>query len=249
MGQKVNPISLRLQLNKDWRSKWFAGKKDYASYLKHDLTVRKLIETKLGSRAAINKVDIERSPNLVTVTIQTAKAGVVIGRGGIGASELKADIEKIYGVPVRVNIEEIKRAELQAKLVAENIAHQLERRIAFRRAVKQAAAAAMRSGAKGVRIEVAGRLGGNEMSRREKEVQGSVQIWIRIFPHTPVTQKPQDVKMGSGKGNPEFFVAKVKPGTVMFEMDGVTEETAREAMRLAGHKLPVKTAFVIKKEQ
>jgi small subunit ribosomal protein S3 len=176
MGQKVNPISLRLQLNKDWRSKWFAGKKDYASYLKHDLTVRKLIETKLGSRAAINKVDIERSPNLVTVTIQTAKAGVVIGRGGIGASELKADIEKIYGVPVRVNIEEIKRAELQAKLVAENIAHQLERRIAFRRAVKQAAAAAMRSGAKGVRIEVAGRLGGNEMSRREKEVQGSVPL-------------------------------------------------------------------------
>src|SRR5436190_6452378 len=165
MGQKVNPISLRLQLNKDWRSKWIAGKKDYASYLKHDLTVRKLIETKLGSRAAINKVDIERSPNLVTVTIQTAKAGVVIGRGGTGAQELKDAIEKIYGVPVRVNIEEIKRSELQAKLVAENIAHQLEKRIAFRRAVKSAAGAAMRAGAKGVRIEIAGRLGGNEMSR------------------------------------------------------------------------------------
>ncbi len=176
MGQKVNPISMRLQVNKDWRSKWFAGKKDYSSYLKKDLTVRKLIDEKLGSRAAINKVDIERSPNLVTVTIQTAKAGVVIGRGGTGASELKSDIEKIYGVPSRVNIEEIKRAELQAKLVAENIAHQLERRIAFRRAVKQAAAAAMRSGAKGVRIEVAGRLGGNEMSRREKEIQGSVPL-------------------------------------------------------------------------
>ncbi len=176
MGQKVNPISMRLQVNKDWRSKWFAGKKDYSSYLKKDLTVRKLIDEKLGSRAAINKVDIERSPNQVTVTIQTAKAGVVIGRGGTGASELKNDIEKIYGVPVRVNIEEIKRAELQAKLVAENIAHQLERRIAFRRAVKQAAAAAMRSGAKGVRIEVAGRLGGNEMSRREKEIQGSVPL-------------------------------------------------------------------------
>ncbi|HSX18055.1 MAG TPA: 30S ribosomal protein S3 [Candidatus Saccharimonadales bacterium] len=176
MGQKVNPISMRLQVNKDWRSKWFAGKKDYANYLKQDLTARRLIDQKLGTRAAINKVDIERSPNLVTVTIQTAKAGVVIGRGGAGASELKVDIEKIYGVPVRVNIEEIKRAELQAKLVAENIAHQLERRIAFRRAVKQAAAAAMRSGAKGVRIEVAGRLGGNEMSRREKEVQGSVPL-------------------------------------------------------------------------
>ncbi|MBI4033748.1 30S ribosomal protein S3 [Candidatus Saccharibacteria bacterium] len=176
MGQKVNPISMRLQVSKDWRSKWFAGKRDYAGYLKQDLTARKLIDEKLGSRAAINKVDIERSPNLVTITIQTAKAGVVIGRGGTGAAELKDEIEKIYGVPVRVNIEEIKRAELQAKLVAENIAHQLEKRIAFRRAMKQAAASAMRTGAKGVRIEIAGRLGGNEMSRREKEVQGSVPL-------------------------------------------------------------------------
>ena len=176
MGQKVNPISMRLQVNKDWRSKWFAGKREYADYLKQDLAARSLIDTKLGSRASISKVDIERSPNLVTVTIQTAKAGVVIGRGGTGAEELKRDIEKLYGVPTRVNIEEIKRPELQAKLVAENIAHQLERRIAFRRAVKQAAAASMRAGAKGVRIEVAGRLGGMEMSRREKEVQGSVPL-------------------------------------------------------------------------
>ncbi len=176
MGQKVNPISMRLQVNKDWRSKWFAGKKEYADYLKKDLAARKLIVDKLGSRAAISKVDIERSPNLVTVTIQTAKAGVVIGRGGSGAAELKDGIEKLYGVPVRVNIEEIKRPELQAKLVAENIAHQLERRIAFRRAVKQSAAASMRAGAKGIRIEVAGRLGGMEMSRREKTVEGSVPL-------------------------------------------------------------------------
>src|SRR6266568_5544136 len=126
-----------------------------------------MIQTKLGSRAAINKVDIERSPNLVTVTITTAKAGVVIGRGGSGAQELKATIEKIYGVPVRVNIEEIKKPELYAKLVAENIAHQIERRIAFRRAMKQSAAATMRSGAQGIRIEMGGRLGGAEMSRRE----------------------------------------------------------------------------------
>ena len=176
MGQKVNPISMRLQVNKDWRSKWFAGKREYASFLKQDLTARKLIVDKLGSRAAISKVDIERSPNLVTVTIQTAKAGVVIGRGGSGATELKNDIEKLYGIPVRVNIEEIKRPELQAKLVAENIAHQLERRIAFRRAVKMSAAATMRAGAKGIRIEVAGRLGGNEMSRREKVVEGTVPL-------------------------------------------------------------------------
>lgn len=176
MGQKVNPISMRLQVNKDWRSKWFAGKREYATYLGQDLAARKLIVDRLGSRAAISKVDIERSPNLVTVTIQTAKAGVVIGRGGSGAAELKTAIEKLYGVPVRVNIEEIKRPELQAKLVAENIAHQLERRIAFRRAVKMSAGATMRAGAKGIRIEVAGRLGGMEMSRREKVVEGSVPL-------------------------------------------------------------------------
>jgi len=176
MGQKVNPISMRLQVNKDWRSKWFAGKREYASYLKQDLAARRLIDEKLGSRAAISKVDIERSPNLVTVTIQTGKAGVVIGRGGTGAQELKEAIEKLYGIPARVNIEEIKRPELHAKLVAENIARQLERRIAFRRAIKSSAAASIRAGAKGVRIEISGRLGGMEMSRREKEVQGSVPL-------------------------------------------------------------------------
>lgn len=176
MGQKVNPISMRLQVNKDWRSRWFASKKDYASYLTQDLKVRRMITNKLGSRAAINKVDIERSPNLVTVTITTAKAGVVIGRGGSGAQELKAAIEKVYGVPTRVNIEEIKKSEMYAKLVAENIAHQLERRISFRRAIKQSSAATMRAGALGIRIEVSGRLNGAEMSRREKEVAGSVPL-------------------------------------------------------------------------
>lgn len=176
MGQKVNPISMRLQVNKDWRSKWFASKRDYANYLAKDLSVRKMIQDKLGSRAAINKVDIERSPNLVTVTIYTAKAGVVIGRGGTGAQELKAAIENIYGTQTRVNIEEVKKPELHAKLVAENIAHQIERRISFRRAVKSTAAATMRANAKGIRLEVAARLNGAEMSRREKEVQGSVPL-------------------------------------------------------------------------
>lgn len=176
MGQKVNPISMRLQVNKDWRSKWFVGKREYADYLTKDLAVRRMIDKKTGSRAAINKVDIERSPNLVTVTIVTAKAGVVIGRGGAGAQELKAAIEKIYAVPVRVNIEEIKKPELYAKLVAENIAHQLERRIAFRRAIKSSSAATMRAGAKGIRIQMSGRLNGADMSRTEKEVQGSVPL-------------------------------------------------------------------------
>jgi small subunit ribosomal protein S3 len=176
MGQKVNPISMRLQVNKDWRSKWFVDKRDYAAFLKDDLAVRRLISTKLGSRAAINRVEIARTPNLVTITINTAKAGVVIGRGGAGATELKEQIEKIYNTPTRVNIEEIKKADLYAKLVAENIAHQLERRMSFRRAIKSASAATMRAGARGIRIEVAGRLNGAEMSRREKEVAGSVPL-------------------------------------------------------------------------
>ncbi len=176
MGQKVNPISMRLQVNKDWRSKWFANRREYAKYLGEDLSVRRLIDNKLGTRASINKIDIERSPNLVTVTIVTAKAGVVIGRGGSGAQELKTAIEKIYSVPVRVNIEEIKKPELYAKLVAENIAFQLQRRISFRRAIKMAAANTMRSGAKGVRIQISGRLNNADMARREKEIAGSVPL-------------------------------------------------------------------------
>lgn len=176
MGQKVNPISMRLQVNKDWRSKWFASRKDYTRYLTQDLKVRALIDKKFLSRGAINQVDIERAPSLVTVTIHTAKAGVVIGRGGSGAQELKTEIEKVFGLSVRVNINELKKPELFAKLVAENIAYQLERRIAFRRAVKSAAAATMRAGAKGVRIQVAGRLNGAEMSRTEKESLGSVPL-------------------------------------------------------------------------
>ncbi len=176
MGQEVDPVSMRLQVNKNWRSKWFAPKREYANYLAQDLAARRYVAKKFTNRSAINTVDIERSPNLVTVTIQTAKAGVVIGRGGAGAQELKAEFEKIFGTTVRVNIEELKKPELYAKLVAENIANQLERRIAFRRAMKSSAAATMRAGAKGIRVEVAGRLNGAEMSRREKIIEGSVPL-------------------------------------------------------------------------
>ncbi len=176
MGQKVNPISMRLQVSKDWRSKWFAGKSDFAGWLGQDIKVRRAIEKRFETRAVINSIDIERSANLTTVTIHTAKAGVVIGRGGSGVAELKAEIEKILGTTVRVNIEEVKRPELAAKIVAENIARQLERRINFRRATKMAAQNTMNAGAKGIRIEVAGRLNGAEMSRREKLIQGSVPL-------------------------------------------------------------------------
>src|SRR5688572_14215749 len=177
MGQKVNPISFRLQVNKDWRSKWFApSKQEYVEWLNQDLAVRKAIESKFATRATIQKIDIERAPNLVTVTVHTAKAGVVIGRGGSGAQNVKAEIEKIIQKPVRLNIEEVRRAEHADKLVDENIGRQLERRINWRRAVKMASQNTMNAGAKGIRIEVSGRLGGAEMSRREKEIQGSVPL-------------------------------------------------------------------------
>lgn len=176
MGQKVNPISMRLQVHKNWSSKWFATKKEYVQWLSEDIAVRKVIEKRFETRAVINKIDIERSSNLATIAIHTSKAGVVIGRGGAGVTELKSDLEKIIKMPVRINIEEVKRPELAAKLVAENIARQLERRINFRRATKMSAQNTMNAGAKGIRIEVAGRLNGAEMSRREKVILGSVPL-------------------------------------------------------------------------
>jgi small subunit ribosomal protein S3 len=176
MGQKVDPRSLRLQLTKDWQSKWFAGKKEFAAQLIDDIKLRRAAEKKLGRRAGVSRIDLERSPNLVTVTVYTAKPGVVIGRGGSGAEELKNILVKIARGPVKVSVEEIKKPETNAKLVAENIASQLERRISFRRAMKMAAENAIKSGAKGAKVTVAGRLNGAEMSRRETVANGSIPL-------------------------------------------------------------------------
>jgi small subunit ribosomal protein S3 len=176
MGQKVNPTSFRLQVHKNWDSRWFANKKDFSRLLIEDIKIREHVEKRFASRPTIARVEVERSANLVTVTIHTAKAGVVIGRGGAGVTELKAELEKIASLPVRINIEEVKRPDLNAKLVAENIAHQLMRRANFRRATKMAAQNTMAAGAKGVRIQVAGRLNNAEMARREKIIEGSVPL-------------------------------------------------------------------------
>lgn len=176
MGNKVNPISFRLQVHKNWDSRWFAGKRDFAKWLLEDITIRKLIEKRFISRPTISRIEIERSANLITITIHTAKAGVVIGRGGAGVTELKTLIEKIASLPARINIEEVKRPELAAKLVAENIARQLERRANFRRVMKMTAQNTMSAGAKGIRIEVAGRLNNAEMARTEKMIEGSVPL-------------------------------------------------------------------------
>lgn len=176
MGQKVNPTSFRLQVHKNWDSRWFARKSSFSKWLVEDAKIRDLIEKRFADRPTIDRIEIERSANLITITIHTAKAGVVIGRGGSGVNELKNQIEKLASLPVRINIEEVRRPELSAKLVAENIARQLEKRINFRRAIKMTAQNTMNAGAKGIRIEVAGRLNNAEMARREKLIEGSVPL-------------------------------------------------------------------------
>jgi small subunit ribosomal protein S3 len=175
MGQKNNPRSLRLQVYNDWQSRWFATK-DYASQLIEDLKLRKAVEKKLGKRAGLAKVVIERSAKQVTVLIHTSKPGVVIGRGGASTEELKKILSKMTATPVKVSIEEVKKPETNAALVAENLASQLERRISFRRAMKMAAENAMKSGALGAKVGVAGRLNGSEMARREQVSQGSIPL-------------------------------------------------------------------------
>ena len=175
MGQKINPRSMRLQVDKDWQSKWFATK-DYADQLVQDIQLRRAVERKLGKRAGAARVDIERSPNQLVVTIYTSKPGVVIGRGGSGAEELKKILSKLTTDPIKISIEEVKKPETNALLVAENVASQLERRISFRRAMKVAVDNAIKAGAKGAKVAVAGRLNGAEMARRESTSQGSIPL-------------------------------------------------------------------------
>lgn len=176
MGQKVNPVSYRLQISKDWSSKWFTRKADFRHWLIEDAKVRDIIEKRFSSRPTIARIDIERSANLTTITILTAKAGAVIGKQGAGINELKKELEQVVKGPIRINVEEVKKPELNAKLVSENIGFQLGKRINFRRAVKMACQSTMNAGAKGIRVEVSGRLNGAEMSRREKFIEGSVPL-------------------------------------------------------------------------
>ncbi len=475
MGQKVNPIGFRLGVYRNWDARWYADK-EYTKLLHEDIAMRRLIGSRLRN-AGLARIETERSANQLTVIIQTAKPGIVIGKQGASVDALRDELERISGKKVRVTIHEIKTPELDATLVAENVASQLEKRIAFRRALKQTLMRSMRAGAKGVKIQVSGRLGGSEMSRREWDRDGRVplhtlranidygkaearttfgrigvqcwlylgdfvtatgepiapgkdraedrgledrvpvpaarvaeapaeevavaaeaievpdvdveeapaedvpeidedeavivaagvdpaagaekvekldsqagtgasqtrcgqeahvrrprtqeagqegrrtrrwrrgrggvgmlmpkrtkhrklhrgrrtgaaqrgnkldfgtyglqateqcwmtnrqieaarramtrhvkrggKIWIRVFPDHAFTKKPAETRMGSGKGQPEGWVAVVLPGRVLFEMAGVTRETAQEAMRLAAFKLPIKTRFLIREE-
>jgi small subunit ribosomal protein S3 len=174
LGQKVNPVGLRVGIIRDWDSKWFAGK-DYADLLHEDIKIREFIKDRLKD-AAVSRVEIERAANRVNITIHTAKPGMVIGKGGAEVEALRAQLAKLTNKKVHINIYEIKNPELDAYLVAENIAQQLERRISFRRAMKQAIQRSLRAGAKGVRTMVSGRLGGADIARSEGYSEGTVPL-------------------------------------------------------------------------
>src|SRR5688500_12910619 len=175
MGHKVHPRGFRLGVIYSWQSKWYASPKNYTELLHEDLRIRNVVLKRL-SDAAISRVELERNANQVIVTIHTAKPGIVIGRGGQKVDELRTHLEQVTGRRVRVNIIVIRQPELDAFLVARSVADQLERRVAFRRAMKQTVSRSMQRGARGVKIQVAGRLGGSEMSRREMEKEGRVPL-------------------------------------------------------------------------
>ena len=175
MGQKTHPIGFRLGVSKQWRSKWFATKKDFPALLKEDELLRKYLKARLAS-AAISDIVIERKPGKVVVTIHTGRPGVVIGKKGASVEELKNELQQLTGKDVGVNVEEIKRPEIEAQLVADNIAAQLAQRISFRRAMKRAVQSAMRMGAGGIKVKCGGRLGGPEIARVEGYHEGRVPL-------------------------------------------------------------------------
>ena len=175
MGHKVHPIGIRLGIAKDWNSKWYAGKKEYAEFLAADLKVREMLRKKLAA-AGISKITIERPAKSARVTIHTARPGVVIGKRGEDIEKLRKEVSELMGVPAHINVTEVRKPELDAQLVAESIAQQLERRIMFRRAMKRAVGNAMRLGALGIKVNVAGRLNGAEIARSEWYREGRVPL-------------------------------------------------------------------------
>ena len=226
MGQKVNPIGLRLGINRTWDSRWFADRGEYANLLHEDLRIREVLYKKLA-QAGVVKIVIERPHKKCRVTIHTARPGVVIGKKGADIDKLRAELAKLTNSEVHLNIVEVRKPEIEAKLVAENIAQQLERRVAFRRAMKRAVQSAMRLGAEGIRINCAGRLGGAEIARTEWYREGrvplhtlradvdfgvgtafttygtcGVKVWIfkgEILEHDPMAQ---DKRMAEGESTP-----------------------------------------------
>ncbi|MBN2803341.1 MAG: 30S ribosomal protein S3 [Deltaproteobacteria bacterium] len=198
MGQKVHPYGFRLGIIRPWKSTWYQDK-SYASWLHEDLKIRKHVTSKLA-HASIADVVLERAANKCKIIIKTSRPGIIIGKRGAGVETLKKDLQKLTSNEVFVEIQEVRKAETNAQLVAENIATQLERRVAFRRAMKKSLTTALKFGAKGIRIECAGRLGGAEMSRREKYRAGRV----------PLHTLRGDIEYGFAEANTTYGIIGVK---------------------------------------
>jgi len=217
VGQKVHPKGLRLGIIKDWDARWYADKKEFATLLHEDLRMRKYLKKRLFA-SGIAGIEIERTANRLKITIRTAKPGIVIGRGGTEVDNLRKILEKMTGRQINLNIIEIKKPEIDAQLVAENIAAQLEKRISFRRAMKQAVTRAMRLGAEGVRIACAGRLAGAEIARSEWYAEGKV----------PLHTLRADIDYGFAESNTTFGKIGVKcwiyKGEVLPQAKGAVQE-------------------------
>ena len=218
MGQKTHPNGFRLGFTKTWNAKWYANTRGYSALVKEDVTIRNAIRARLRD-AAISRIEIERSTNQVTVTIHTAKPGVVIGKGGAKVEELRQVLGKTTGKAVKVNIFEIRYPELDAVLIAENVAQQLERRVSFRKVLKQTVLRSMKSGAKGVRVAVAGRLGGAEMSRREWEREGRV----------PLHTLRADIEFGRAIAKTTFGTIGVKAWVYKGDIEPTPRQVAQNA--------------------
>jgi small subunit ribosomal protein S3 len=178
MGQKVNPLGIRLGITRDWVSKWYASKKQYPAQILTDFRVREFLKKRL-SEASVSRIQIERAARKVNITIHTARPGIVIGKKGEDIEKLRAETSKLVGMPivdVRINVAEIRKPELEAQLVAEGIAQQIEKRVMFRRAMKRAVMSTMRSGALGVKVRLSGRLNGSEIARTEQTREGRIPL-------------------------------------------------------------------------
>ena len=221
MGHKVNPIGIRLGIAKDWNSKWFANKREYAQYLGADLKVRELLKKKLA-QAGISKIQIERPAKTARVTIFTARPGVVIGKKGEDIEKLRKEVSDVMGVPAHINVSEVRKPELDAQLVAESIAQQLERRIMFRRAMKRSVQNAMRRGALGIMVNVAGRLNGAEIARSEWYREGRV----------PLHTLRADIDYGFAEASTTYGIIGVKVWVYkgeIFDLHAAQQEAKTEA--------------------
>ena len=227
MGQKVNPVGLRLGINRTWDSRWYANEKDYAGLLHEDLKIREFLQKKL-SQAGISKIVIERPAKKARVTIHSARPGLIIGKKGADIDKLRQEISRMTESEVHLNIVEIRKPEVDAKLIAENIAQQLERRVAFRRAMKRSLQSAMRLGALGIRINCGGRLGGAEIARTEWYREGRV----------PLHTLRADIDYGEAEASTAYGICGIKvwvfKGEILAHDPMASERMALEAQQQGG---------------